>query len=143
MGFLAVGPEILDRLEQVLGDTARVRDRASPQDVRDLPGGGAGVVVVYDGGRVCESRPDGRAVRLEQRWRVVVGARNVARPRSGAPARAEAGALVDRVLAALLGWRPPSAARPLTLVELPEPAHQAGLQRIPLTFTTDILRSAP
>ncbi|NKN33972.1 phage tail terminator protein [Marichromatium bheemlicum] len=142
MSFLAIGAEIHERLEIALGESAWLLDSTSLAEMHDLPRPGPRVSVVYGGGQVCKSRPDGRAVRLEQRWQVIVGVCNVPPDHPGASVRTEVGVLVDRVLAALLGWRPPSAARALTLVELPESDDEAGLQLIPLVFTTDILRQA-
>jgi len=90
--------------------------------------------VVYQGYRVVETRPDGRAARIQQTWLVVVAVRNVRDARTGLAARADAGGLADAVIGALMGWQPDGASRPLTLAQAPRAGYRAGHVYLPLAF---------
>lgn len=97
------------------------------------------VHVVYQGHSVAETRPDGRAARLAQTWLVVVAVRNLATGKTGAGARADAGQLAGTVAAALIGWQPASAMRPLQLATPPAAGYNAGYMYLPLAVSTDVL----
>lgn len=100
-----------------------------------------GVIVAYAGGTVLESRADGRAARVSQRWQLACVARNVANASDDAAA-AGAAALADATLAALLGWKPAADATALRLSDLPAPLYGSGYLGLPLELTTELVLRA-
>lgn len=143
MNLLGVEPQIIERLRARLADNVRVLARADLDQALTLRQLVApAVYVIHQGARVTESRPDGRAVRLAQRWLCLVVAKNLTDLVSGAHARADAGALADAVLAALMGWRPEACSAPLSLSDVPDTDYLSGYQLIPLVFATELVRKA-
>jgi hypothetical protein len=140
MSLLALEPILKARLSERLPSAVKIL--SAP----DLDAVGAGsqptpaVYVVYSGGAVTESRPDGRAVRIAQDWLILVAVRHVSQSDAGASARAEAGDLADQVIAALMSWQPAGTSAPLRLSGLPNPGFVDGYQWVPLTFSTEITR---
>jgi len=92
--------------------------------------------VVFDGARVDKTNDGGAEARIIARWLVAIAVKNAARATDGAPAREDARALADAVLAALMGWRPDTAHQSLLLADLPRPEFAAGQIYLPLVFTT-------
>lgn len=141
VSLLSAGEHIRARLRTLLPTTVHVL--AAP-DIDDIAAGRITtpcVYVIYAGGEVAEARADGRAARLRQRWMVISCVRHAARVESGAPAREEAGTIADLVLAALMGWAPDECT-PLLIHETPSPGYVAGLQWVPITFSTSLHRRA-
>lgn len=145
--FLAVGAEIQARLRAEFSGTAAdtvhvlsAADLAGVTEERQLT---PALHVVLQGYRPLEDRRDGRAARIEQTWLVVAVTRNVRSVRSGEDARHEAGRLALRAMTRLMGWRPPSAASPLSLAAAPGPRFVAGALYLPLALTTDLVVRAP
>jgi hypothetical protein len=97
------------------------------------------VHIVYQGYAVAESRPDARASRLTQTWLAVIAVRNLASGKTGSAARADAGQLAGTVAAALIGWTPAPAMRPLQLATPPAAGYSAGYMYLPIAVTTDVL----
>lgn len=141
MSFLFLESSIAARLREHLPAEVHVLASASIDDLAKGSRLAPATYLIYAGGAVAEARPDGRAVRVRQNWLVVVTARHAARLTEGAPARADAGALADLVLAALMGWQPDGTSQPLTLADLPDPGFLAGYQTIPLVFSTEFVRA--
>lgn len=133
MSLLALEPALLSRLREALPRTVHVLPLPDLEQVAAGRVQTPAVCVAYAGGSVGDSRPDGRAVRVSQRWNCVIIVRNAAATTSGAPAREDVGAIADAVLGALLGWTPDGFA-PLALVALPVPGYVSGLMWLPLTF---------
>jgi len=142
---LALETEITARLAAELPPAAAsVRTAA---DAEAILSGGArapAVYVIYAGGEPLESlalsKP--QPVRVRQDWLIVPAARNPAGTADGSAGRQEAGALAAAALAALLGWQPESALRPLSLMTMPDPGLVAGAQLVPFVLTTEILIGA-
>lgn len=141
--LLVLEAELLARLRTNLGNPAIhvlcAADLAGVTEEKQLT---PAVHVVYQGYHIAESRSDGRAVRMEQTWLVVVATRNVrglGNLQAADAARAAAGSLGALVASALMGWRPPSAAKPLRLVDGPRADYSAGHQYLPLAFVTELL----
>lgn len=141
MSLLALEPLLLARLREQLPPGVPVLPKASLDAQAEGLLRAPAVYVIYAGGEVAERRPDGRAVKLRQRWLCLVAVRNLAESTSGQPAREDAGTLADVVLTALMGWQPPGASAPLSLVELPDLGYVAGYQTLPLVFATELVRS--
>lgn len=97
------------------------------------------VHLVYQSYKVAESRPDGRAIRIEQTWLAVVACRNVRSLKSGEAARDQAGALAYQVMTALVGWQPACGCKPLRLESGPAAGYSGGHQYLPLAFVAEIL----
>ncbi|MDP2548084.1 hypothetical protein [Oceanobacter sp. 4_MG-2023] len=100
------------------------------------------VHLVYQNYRVIESRPDGRAARIQQTWLTVIAVRNVRNTRSGAAARSEATELASLLAPALMGFKPTGAAKPLTLVTAPQASYSTGHQYLPLAFAVETTLTA-
>ncbi len=102
--------------------------------------------VIYDG----DALPGGDAARggagaaqmVAQRWMIVVAVRNVRQTLSGDGARGEAGPLISQTLAALSGWQPSPAFRPLRRVPGPRPGYNAGFGYFPLLFEAQLVTGA-
>lgn len=140
--FLALEPELMARLRQQLAalqPAVHVLSSADLADVTEEKQLTPAVHLVYQGYRVKESREDGAAARLEQTWLAVVTTRNARGLKTGDAARAQAGPLARQVIAALMGWRPASAAKVLLLAEGPGAGFSAGFQYLPLAFKTEIM----
>jgi len=143
--MLALEAIIIERLraQGLAGVTvATLRSLAANlEDLQRKPLPTPALLVAFGGGRVVQSRPDGRALRLAQDWVVACVVRNLA---NAAPGAAEdAGELADQALEALMGWQPPGASAPLTLTDLPPLEFGSGYLWLPLTFSTEIIRRAP
>lgn len=141
--LLVLEPELMERLRTHLGNPAIhvlcAADLAGVTEEKQLT---PAVHVVCQGYRVTESRGDGRAARVEQTWLVVVATRNVrglGNLKDADAARAAAGSLAALVANALMGWRPPGAAKPLRLVDGPRADYSAGHQYLPLAFAAELL----
>lgn len=140
--LLALEPVLVARLREALSDVEVVIRTA--EDAEAILKGGArapSVYVIYAGGLPVEALDAQRKpmpVRVRQDWLIVPAARHVATP-DGATARAAAGTLAGVALAALLGWTPQGALRPLQLIAMPDPGLVAGAQLCPFVLSTEIL----
>lgn len=139
--FLACEPDIVARVKEALADSrpqvhvltsrelAQLKEEAQPTP---------GVHVIWNGFQVLESREDGAASRLDHTWLLVAAVRNVRTVRTGEAARVEAGALLARAGAALMGYRPRNVAGPMRLAPAPGAAQgPAGLMYVPLAFKVE------
>jgi hypothetical protein len=142
MNLLALEGLIVERLRARLPADILVLAAASVDEAITAGSShpSAAVYVFYAGGNVSESSANGRTAIITQEWSVLVVARNMQEQRSGAIARASAGALADQVLDALMGWRPEGAGA-LALSALPDPGYITGYQWVPLQFSTTLMRS--
>lgn len=143
--FLALEPELVERLRTRLAGLTppvHVLTAADLDGVTEEKQLVPAVHVVYQAYRVAESRDDGLAARVDQTWLAVVTTRNARGLKSGAAARSEAGPLARKVAAALMGWRPPSASKPLRLVDGPGAGLSAGFAYLPLAFKAETLIKA-
>ena len=142
MNFLHLEPEIVQRLQDQLAalrPAVHVLTAADLTDVTEDKQLTPAVHVVFDRYRPVEARPDGRAVRVEQTWMVVVAVRSTRALKTGDDARGRAGVLAHHVLQALQGWQAPSALKPLQLAAAPKGGFSAGYQYLPLCFTAEVL----
>lgn len=92
--------------------------------------------VIFDGYRVLENTPRGKASNIETRWLVVLSVKHGAKAGDGSPARAAAAPLLQSVLSHLLGWLPGPGFTPLELAPGPRSDFAAGQLLFPLAFTT-------
>lgn len=140
--FLAPEPHIVGRLKEALVDLrpqVHVLTAAELASIREDTQPVPAVHVVWAGFRVLESRTDGAAARLDHTWLAVVAVRNVAQLKSGAAARLDAGPLVARVGAALMGYRPPNVNGPLRLAPGPGAGGANGFFYVPLAFQVETI----
>lgn len=136
-------PLLLERLRAALPPTLQVAPTPSLEALLFGPAA-PGVYLLYGGTKVAESRPDGRAVRLTQSWRVLIIARHVATAPGMLGAQDDAGTLADSILDSLLGWPPAPDAKPLHLVECPPiDLGEATVDVIALAFETEVVYRAP
>lgn len=139
--FLALEALLIARLNEQLADlTPKVKvhsavDLAGVAEEQQIT---PAVHVIYRGYRVVETRPDGRAVRMEQTWLAVVATTNKRNLRTGEAARNEAGLIARRVCSALMGFRATPASRPLRLTDGPEAGFSNGFQYLPLAFLAEL-----
>lgn len=141
--LFALEPLLLAQLEAKL---ANLTPRPKVLTAADLAGVSENqqftpaVHLVYQGYRVVESpRADGTAARIEQDWLCIVATRSQKAIRAGDAARSEAGVLARRVCAAMMGFKPTPASKPLKIASGPNAGYSAGFQYLPLAFTAEIV----
>lgn len=137
VSFLSIEPAIVQRLKDRLPAGVHVLTGADLDGVSEGAQPTPAVHVVYQGYRVVETRPDGRAARIEQDWLAVAAVRNVRDARTGAAARADAGAMAEAVISAMMGWQPTGTCSPFRLAQAPRAGYRAGHFYLPMTFTTE------
>lgn len=143
MTMLHLEPLIVARLRERLPGHVHVLSAADLAGVAEGSQPTPAVHVVYQGYRVIESRPDGRAARLQQTWLAVVAVRNVRDAAAGSAARGDAGQIAESVIAAMMGWKPDAINKPLTLTSAPAAGFRAGHLYLPLAFVAETdVRSA-
>lgn len=117
----AIEAELVTRLSNTLPDSVRILaadDLAGLTEER-LPT--PSVHVIYQGHKVLENRPDGRAARILETW-LVVAVVSATRRGDRHIAGEKASQLFDQITPTLMGWRPPSANAALKLTTPPAPA---------------------
>ena len=145
LNFLALEHELIARLQAQLAScqppvhVLSAADLAGVMEEKQLT---PAVHVVYQGYRVAEGRTDQKAARIEQTWLAVVTTRNTRALKTGEAARAQAGPLAQQVVAALMGWQPASASKPLRLESGPSAGFSAGYQYLPLAFVAETVVKA-
>ncbi|WP_276681192.1 Gp37 family protein [Thalassolituus oleivorans] len=101
------------------------------------------VHVIYNGYRTLpNARTDGKATQVSQTWLTVIAVRNVRKRGTGEAAREDAVALCEQVAGSLMGFRPQSAAGPLTLTNAPRSGASNGFTYVPLAFAVDTVLKA-
>lgn len=145
---------IADYLSAEAAIIARLKDPVLAIGFKDVPGAGelAGIEettqqtpaahVIYDGdtlpGGSGSNAGNNSAQVVVQRWLVVIAVRNVRDVKGGSGARAEAGTLISKVIAALSGWSPTNSHRPMRRVQGPRPGYNKGFAYFPLMFETQL-----
>jgi hypothetical protein len=135
-------PVILARLREQL---APLRPAIKVFTAADLEGVEAAqqftpaVHLVYDEYSVTESRPDGTQARITQQWMAVVATRHQASLRTGAVARENGGAIAMAVCAALMGFKPTGASKPMRLTNPRRLEYLAGFHLLPLAFEAEMI----
>jgi hypothetical protein len=139
--FFELGPLLVARLEQRLAGLLplpKVLTAADLAGVQENQQFTPAVHLVYQDYGVAESRSDGTAARVTQDWLAVVATRNQRGLRSGEQARSDAGQIAMRVCAALMGFKPTPACKPMQLINAPGAGYSAGFQYLPLAFKAEI-----
>lgn len=140
MSFDAVESAIVTRLTDQLGALVRkVYTAAELSQIEEESQVSPSCAVIYNG-YVPVSHANGslgKVQSLDKTWLVAVSVRNASGTRTQKGARADASPIIDGVLSALLGWRPPiTGEMPLTLAEAPGAAFtDAGFAYYPIAFT--------
>lgn len=135
--WLDFEPQLIARLQAKLDPSITVvsaRDLVGVKEALQT----APAVQVYGGDyRLLQSAHAGQAAVVAQTWLCVAVVRNAATQKTGSGARADAGAICDAVLAALLGWPLTDPAdRRLQLADAPAPMWTpGGFGYYPLAFT--------
>jgi len=131
---LTAEPLIIDRLKVTMPTLRGVFGMADLASVQLSQQINPAAFVVYDGDVVGVAAGQGAVQMVSERWLVVVSVMNVRDIRGGTSARVEAGVLIGEVIAALAGWQPSPAHRPMTRIAAPKPIFNAGFLSIPLAF---------
>lgn len=140
--FLAIEPHLVERLKEALADLTPavfVLTESDLAGVKEAAQHVPAVHVIWNGFQVLEANGLGDRARLEHTWLCVAAVRNVADTRRGAAARQEAGELVARAGAALMGFRPPGTQHPLRLAPAPRSWASKGYVYVPLAFTVETM----
>lgn len=102
------------------------------------------VSVMYAGYAPRDTRKSGTSAVVEQRWMVVISARNVRDTVTGAAARDDAGVIASYVCHALMGFFGDGMASPVELIASNyTPSYSAGRCDFPLLFQAEIHVSNP
>ena len=142
--YLSAEPAIITRLKDVqlaigFKSVLGVADLASIEEATQQD---PAAHVIYNGdilpGGAGSSAGNSSAQVAVQRWLVVIAVRNVRNVKSGSGARAEAGTLISKVIAALNGWAPTASHRPMRRVQAPRPGYNKGFAYFPLMFETQL-----
>lgn len=133
--MLTLEPLLTARLEELSGFKG-VDGLAELMDAGSASKPSPRLYVIFDGYRVIENTPRGKASHIQARWLVVVSVKNAAKAGDGAPARATAAPLLQGVLNHLLGWTAGPGFTPLELAPAPRSDFVAGQLLFPLAFTT-------
>ena len=96
------------------------------------------VHLVSLGYNVAQNTNDGTEARITQEWLAVVATRSQSGLRAGDAARAEAGVIAAQVCAALMGYKPSLASKPMRLANAPGAKYSAGFQYLPLAFEIEL-----
>ena len=132
--FLILESVITERLRQRLPAGVGVYTRADFAGINEGNQPSPAVHVIYQGYRITETRPDGRAARIAQTWTAVVAVRNARAQVTLDAAREDAGEIASAVCAALMGWHAAGSAAPATLINSVAPGAAAGFFYLPLSF---------
>lgn len=97
------------------------------------------VHLVYQGYNITEPRHDSKAARIEQTWLTIVATTNKTNLKTGKAARSDAGHIAQRVIQALMGFKPLDVAKPLRLANAPAAGFNNGFQYLPLAFTAELV----
>lgn len=146
MALLDLEGQILARLDAALATAGRadvaVRPMREIPSIKTAPVPTPALLVSYAGAQPgVPGGPGGKAVKITQFWLVTALVRNVANA-SDADATAEAGALAEVALSALMGWQGAGADGPLALSDMPPPGFASGYYWLPLQFQALMVRSA-
>jgi hypothetical protein len=145
--FLTLEALLVARLKANFDGSAKVLTAADLKGAATLGQFAPAVFVMYDGYRLPGeggSANQGGAQMLDQLWTIVVVVRNVADPLNNQGVRNDAGALLATLFAALLGWKPGPAFRPLRAANPPRPSSADGVGYFPSSFSTRVtLQGSP
>ena len=133
--YLEAGGLIIARLRERLPEL-RVDPSWSLAEIRETQDLAPSLLVFLEGDSPGDSVPDGTSHKVEQRWAVVVIARE---------AEGEAGSMISRTIAALAGWRPPGGRfSPLKRVASSHTPDRtpAGVFYFPVAFATGFVFNA-
>ena len=142
--FLALEPHILARVREALDGMAPAVHVLTESDLAGVKESAQlvpAVHVIWNGFRLAEAAASGTKARLEHTWLCVAAVRNLADVRGGSAARGEAGELLARAGAALMGFKPDGAVTPLRLAPGPRGWASKGYVYVPLAFTVETLFS--
>lgn len=96
------------------------------------------VHLIYRGYAVAENKHDATSARITQDWLAVVATRNQAGIRAGYKARENGGEIAMQVCAALMGFKPTGASKPMKLANAPDAGYSAGFHYLPLAFEAEM-----
>ncbi len=136
--YLALEGLIIDRLKTEMPELRQVSGWSDYTSIEEIKLPTPCAYVIYQGDVIQGDAGQGAAQRIEQQWGVVIVVRNVAQ-RSGVGIREEAGPLMARVLALLMGWKPIPTDRPLRRMPSPPPEYSDRVGYFPLLFAAPMI----
>lgn len=145
MSFAAVEAALIARLKAKVQTPGLVRAVLSAADlagVKEQSQTTPALHVVLLHFKVADSTSDGVTALVVQTWLIVAAVHNAVSGRGAgaatARAREDAGALLDAIAPALLGWRPlVGGCGPLRMVDPPQPNVGDGYAYYPMAFAVD------
>lgn len=144
--FTDIEQALVERLKTQLKETmpdVHVLTASELSDVEERNQPTPAVHVIYNGYRTGDTRPDGKAAQVSQTWLTVIAVRNLRKRGTGEAAREDAVELCEKVAGCLMGFRPQSAAGPLTLTNAPRSGASNGFSYVPLAFAVaTVLKAA-
>lgn len=140
--FDDVEAQLQDHLKEQLPTEVHVLTTADLAGAKESSQPTPAVHLVYQRYQVTETKPGGMVCRIRQIWLAVIAVRNVRDIRRGQAARNQATELARLTAQALMGFKPASATKPLTLVNAPQASYQAGHQYLPLAFAVETVLKA-
>lgn len=140
--FTDVEQALVERLKAVLPNDVHVLTASDLADIDEGRQPTPAVHVIYDGYRPGESRPDGKATRISQRWLTVIAVRNARGRGHGANAREDAMELTTQIAPKLMGYQPSKEIAPLFLSAAPAPGGSDGFLYVPLAWSTETVLKA-
>lgn len=129
--WLQAGPLLVERLSGIEGivSAAGARDLV---DVQEQAQATPAVYAIYVGDRMGES--EGDAQEVWQRWLVVLAVRSVSDMLGGTGLLTEAGLLLPRIRASLIGWKVLRGTKPLRCITSPPVITTEDFAYYPLLF---------
>ena len=134
-------PAILERLREQLAGVqppVKVLTAADLDGVPENQQFTPAVHLIYRGYGVAENKHDATSARITQEWLAVVATRSQKALRAGDAARESGGAIAMQVCAALMGFKPTGASKPMKLANAPDAAYSAGFHYLPLAFEAEM-----
>ncbi len=97
------------------------------------------IFVELESHTAAETPSSGHPVRLTQNWQVTACVRHQAATMTGRTAQAKLSSMADIVIAALIGWRPETSKKPMTLSGSQKKTIEDGHIFLPLVFETETI----
>lgn len=137
--FLALGDLIAEQIKAEMPNAFRlVADAADLKGVKDSTQVAPACHIIFFGAKPGAQLKQSSKVAWDQTWLTVVVTRSAKDPKSGAGARALAGALLSSLLPALSGWKPfqDESVLPLEPAQAPAPPllTDAGTLYVPIAW---------
>jgi hypothetical protein len=139
INLLAAEPLIIARLKAQAPALKTVGSASLLAGAQDVAPYCPAAFVMPGAGDYGERHNQARIQAETQHWEVVVCVAHIRDPDDEDTTALAAGALLRDIVVALIGWKPSTDFRALTLVERPAPFYDVGYAEFPLIFETRLL----